>query len=190
MRKAVFLDRDGVINRLVLNAETGLFESPHREEDFELYPWSLDALRALLQQGYLLFLISNQPSYAKGKTSMENITAIQARFHGILIQEGIRFSEYYYCYHHPQGTVKELTCECECRKPKPYFIEKAKKDYCLDESLSWLVGDRDSDIFCGERAGLRTILVREPHSIEHQGRSSPTGSAGNLQEAVRIILSS
>ena len=188
MKKAVFLDRDGVINRLVYNAVTDQFESPHREEDLEFFPWSINALRALQQKGYMLFLISNQPSHAKGKTPLERIKAIHARFDEILRGEEITFSEYYYCYHHPQGIVDEYTCECQCRKPKPYFIVKAKEEYGFDESASWLVGDRDSDIFCGEQAGLRTILIRESHSVGHQGKSSPTLSADTLEDAVDMIL--
>lgn len=190
MKKAVFLDRDGVINRLVYNAVSGQFESPHREEDLELFPWSISALQALQHKGYMLFLISNQPSHAKGKTPLERIKAIHARFDEILRCEGVIFTEYYYCYHHPQGIVEEYTCECQCRKPKPYFVEKAKEKYGFDESASWLVGDRDSDILCGEQAGLRTILIREPHSAGHQGKSTPAFSADNLKDAVEKILSS
>ena len=65
--KAVFLDRDGVINPNVLNPETGCYESPHKVEDFKLFPWTLESLKKLQENGFLLFLVSNQPSYAKGK---------------------------------------------------------------------------------------------------------------------------
>ncbi len=188
MKKAVFFDRDGVINKLVYNPVTCQYESPHREEDLELFTWSVQAFRALQQNGYLLFLISNQPSFAKGKTQLERIQEIHAKFHGILRSEGIIFTEYYYCYHHPQGIVKEYAYDCPCRKPKPYFVLKAIVEHGIDESSSWLIGDRDTDIICGREAGLRTILIKEPHSIEYQGKSRPTCCADTLEDAVEIIL--
>jgi len=187
MNKGIFLDRDGVINKLVHNPDTGEYESPHYEKDLELCPGVLPALKRLKEEGYLLFLVSNQPSYAKGKTSLENIKAIHQRFHGFVYDYGVEFTEYFYCYHHPRGIVPEYTCYCKCRKPEPYFLLKAKEDHGLDMDSSWLIGDRDSDIFCGQSAGVRTILINGKYSEQKTGESHPDFIAYSLEEAVTII---
>ena len=187
MSRAVFLDRDGVINRLAFNPVNSQYESPHRVEDFELYPWTLDSLSRLQQMGFQLFLVSNQPSYAKGKTSMEALHEIQDTLHRLLTQAGITFTEYFYCFHHPESIVPELAPPCLCRKPGTLFLQQAADKYRLDLSASWFVGDQDSDIFCGQRGGTRTILVTEERSAAKRGASRPEFIAENLRDAVGII---
>jgi D-glycero-D-manno-heptose 1,7-bisphosphate phosphatase len=190
VKKAVFLDRDGVINPNVLNKATGEWESPHHPDDFYLFPWALDALKKLGDNGYCLFLVSNQPSYAKGKTSLENIKAIQDKFQAILKSSNICFTEHYYCYHHPNGIVPELSIKCECRKPGILFLKEAESKYSIAMEASWFIGDRESDIICGRSAGTRTIMVtdvdkpRSKKTIE----CNPDYKAGTLIEAVDIIL--
>jgi D-glycero-D-manno-heptose 1,7-bisphosphate phosphatase len=139
------------------------------------------------KSGYLLFVVSNQPSYAKGKTTLENIKEIHDKFHTILTRTGVTFTEYYYCFHHPDGIIPKFSGKCHCRKPEPYFPLKAKKDYQLDMSASWFIGDRDSDIFCGQNAGVRTIMINEPHSIGERGQSTPDYWAQDIKEAEKII---
>ncbi|MEQ8223678.1 MAG: HAD family hydrolase [Candidatus Eremiobacterota bacterium] len=188
MNRAVFLDRDGVINRLVFNPLTGDYESPHYPEDLELYPWTIEALKKLQKNGYMLFLVSNQPSFAKGKTTLEHIKSIHDKFHNYISDRGITFTAYYYCYHHPHGIIPEFTCTCECRKPSPYFLLKAQEEFRLDMENSWFTGDRDTDIFCGQAAGVKTILIEEEHSGNNRGKSNPAFFAKDLREAVEIIL--
>lgn len=188
MERAVFLDRDGVLNRLVFNPATGEYESPHNEEDLDVYPYAADCLRRLARKGYLLFLVSNQPSYAKGKTTIEKIKAVHRRLHETMDAAGVTFTEYYYCYHHPLGIEPGFSGSCRCRKPKPYFLLEAQRGYDLDMSVSWMVGDQDSDIFCGREAGVRTVLVENEFSASKRGKSAPDYRAGDLQAAVRIIL--
>ncbi|WP_048148983.1 D-glycero-alpha-D-manno-heptose-1,7-bisphosphate 7-phosphatase [Methanolacinia paynteri] len=190
MKKAVFLDRDGVINRLVLNHETGEYEPPHSPGELVLFPGVIPSLHSLSSAGFELFLISNQPDYAKGKTTLENLKAVHEKLDVIFIKSRIHFKDYFYCYHHPDGIVPEYSCVCECRKPKPYFLLKAAKDYDIDLSESWIVGDRDSDIECGEAAGTRTIQIEEKHSARYRGSVRPDFYAGDLTEAVNIILKS
>lgn len=188
MKRAVFLDRDGVINKLVFNPKTGDYESPHSVDDFELFPWTLDALKQLYDAGYLLFIVSNQPSYAKGKTSLEAIKNIHDTLHTMLIDNGIIFTDYFYCYHHPHGIVPKFSGECECRKPKPYFVLHAKQKHNLDMNHSWFVGDRDADIQCGQAAALTTISIENKHSKNNRGNSTPDYRVPNLRDAVTIIL--
>jgi D-glycero-D-manno-heptose 1,7-bisphosphate phosphatase len=188
MKKAVFLDRDGVLNELVLNPATGEYEPPHSPGDLIIFPHVFESLRVLQAAGFELFLVSNQPDYAKGKITLKNIYAVHERFDHILKMDGIHFREYYYCYHHPNGIVPEYSVSCECRKPKPWFLLKAARDYGIDLENSWLIGDRDSDIECGKAAGTRTIMIEEPHSIGFRGSCSPDYRVDNIRDAVRIIL--
>jgi D-glycero-D-manno-heptose 1,7-bisphosphate phosphatase len=188
MKTAVFLDRDGVLNELVQNPATGEYEPPHSPDDLVLFPDVTESLRILKEGGFFLFLISNQPDYAKGKTTLENIQAVHERLDSILKSAGIRFEEYFYCHHHPQGIVPEYSFACECRKPKPHFLLIAARDYGIDLVHSWMIGDRDMDIECGKAAGTRTILIEEQHSSESRGSSNPDFKTANLKDAVTIIL--
>jgi len=188
MKPAVFLDRDGVINELVLNTGNGEYGPPHCAADLVLVPDAIESLFALLEAGFDLFLVSNQPDYAKGKATMEQIRAVHERLDQILKSNGIQFRDYYYCYHHPNGIVPEYTFACKCRKPKPYFLLKAARDHEIDLRISWMVGDRDTDIACGKSAGTRTILVLEQHSAGYRGSGNPDYLAENLRDATRIIL--
>lgn len=158
MNKAIFFDRDGVLVKTVNN------RAPWREEELELYS-EVDCLKQL--KGYDLFLISNQPDAAKGKTIYAELHKIHERFHKILKSKGIYFKRYYYCYHTKEDN-------CSCRKPSPYFLLKAKKDYNLDFSQSWLIGDKNTDIECGMNAGIMTIKIDENMT---------------LKKAVEVILS-
>jgi len=190
MRKGIFLDRDGVINPNIFNPSTGEWESPHHPEDLELFPWSLESLRKLRGNNFYLFLVSNQPSYAKGKVLLEDIKIVHEKLHSILAENKIIFTEYYYCYHHPQGIVPGVSISCSCRKPGILFLEEARRKYSLDMGLSWMIGDRDSDILCGQKAGVRTILILNPEELtaKKAGKSSPNFEVNSLAEAVDIIL--
>ena len=187
MRPAVFLDRDGVLNPNVRNPENGMYESPHRVEDFTLYPGVPGELQRLQTLGYRLFLVSNQPSYAKGKISLDVIKAIHEKMHQILIAADIRFTEYYYCYHHPDGVVAEWSHPCECRKPATGFLRSARADHGITLRHSWVIGDRDTDIQMGRTMDVRTILIRADHPGAKQGQSRPDYTVDNLAEAVTVI---
>ncbi|QNI32690.1 HAD-IIIA family hydrolase [Alloacidobacterium dinghuense] len=154
MRRAVFLDRDGVLNSNIWNPATGAYESPLRPEQFELLPKVISALHLLQDDGYLLFLVSNQPNYAKGKATMRTLDAIHRRLETAMLEACISFAAYYYCLHHPL-----VTGDCFCRKPSPYFLLKARDLFALDLRQSWMIGDRQTDIECGLAAGARTIGI-------------------------------
>lgn len=185
--KAVFLDRDGVINRLVLNPETGELEAPKSPADLDLYPETPGSLRKLGDMGYLLYIVSNQPDYAKGKAGMENLRAVHEALQQKLEEGGIAIVEYFYCYHHPEGIVPGLSIPCQCRKPGTLFPRQAIEKYSLQPEQSWFIGDKDSDILCGQACGLRTILLLEECSSKKRGNSSPDYICNNLEEAVKII---
>ena len=188
MDKAIFLDRDGVINKLIFNSERNEFEPPFTSEDLKINEGVTDALRLFSDNNYKLFLVSNQPDHAKGKTTLEELKKVHESLDKILKTEKIFFTEYYYCYHHPNGIVNEYTIDCECRKPKPYFVLKAIQDYNIDKENSWLIGDRDTDIQCGIASGLKTVLIENPDSKNYTGNSTPDFKAKSLKDAAEIIL--
>ncbi len=187
MERAAFLDRDGVLNELVFNPATGEYESPHHLADLALVPGMELGLKELQEAGYLLFLVSNQPSFAKGKTSLEEIKAIHERLHQALLGWGIRFRAYYYCYHHPESLVPELKGPCACRKPSPHFLLEAAREHGVDLGRSWMVGDQDSDVQCGRAAGTRTVLVENARSAKKRGASRPDFRAADLRQAAGLI---
>jgi D-glycero-D-manno-heptose 1,7-bisphosphate phosphatase len=154
MKRAVFLDRDGVLNRNVWNPATSAYESPLTPEQFELLPRVIPALELLRDAGYLLFLVSNQPNYAKGKASMYTLNEIHSRLETELTQAQISFTAFYYCFHHPAFTGR-----CICRKPSPHFLFKARETFGVDLGYSWMVGDRQTDIECGHAGGTRTLEI-------------------------------
>ena len=189
MNKAVFLDRDGVINYPVFNSKTDEYEAPFSESDFKLFPDVIGSLKDLLKLDYKLFIVSNQPDYAKGKTKLENLFSVHKKMHSIFIENNIQFADYFYCYHHPQGIVPEYSIKCQCRKPENLFLLQAKSKYDLDMPNSWMIGDRDVDIYCGQSSGVKTILVSSNESSSRAGQSKPDYKVSNLKEAVEIIKS-
>jgi len=188
MNKAVFLDRDGVINPLVYNIATCEYESPHYPKDFSVFPNVIRALRKLISQGYHLFVVSNQPSYAKGKTTLENIQAIEGLLKVYFNENGLQIQKYYYCYHHPEGVVAEYSGQCKCRKPGTLFLEDAFSEYNLSAESCWFVGDRDLDIKCGKAMGMQTVLINNEHSAKNADRETPDAHASDIYDAVTKIL--
>jgi D-glycero-D-manno-heptose 1,7-bisphosphate phosphatase len=169
-----------VLNRNVWNPATDQYESPLTPEQFELMPDVLPALRLLSNAGHLLFLVSNQPNYAKGKASMDTLNAIHCRLETALAEANILFAAFYYCFHHP-----ELNGECICRKPSPYFLFQAENTFGIHLAASWMVGDRATDIECGRAAGTRTVEISDL-SVP---KTKADYAAAGLWSAAQIIMS-
>ena len=187
--RAIFLDRDGVLNYNVLNTRTGELEAPLTPADFKLLPGVLESLGILRDSGFLLFLVSNQPNYAKGKASLSALEAIHRRLEGALDEAQISFTDFNYCLHHPQAVVLSLLGPCECRKPSPYFLLKARNEHAIDLSQSWMIGDRATDVQCGKAAGVRTIRIGDEEANAREvADSTPDFKARNLADAIRIVL--
>ena len=154
-QRAVFLDRDGVLDRAVVRA--GKPFPPARLEDVEIIPGAITSLQQLADCGYVLIGITNQPDVARGTQSREVVESINA-----LIQSRLPVREIFVCYH-------DHADECDCRKPKPRLILQAVQKYGLDLSLSWMVGDRWKDIVAGQAAGLKTIFVDYHYTETYKG---------------------
>lgn len=154
-QKAVFLDRDGTINKYV-----GFLRDI---DDFELIDGVADAIKKINASGYLAIVITNQPVIARGEVTVPQLDEIHNKMETLLGQKGAYLDGLYYCPHHPHkgygGEIPELKFDCNCRKPKPGMLLKAAKDFNIDFSKSWMVGDNENDIKAGVAAGCKTALI-------------------------------
>jgi len=188
LKKAVFCDRDGVLNKLVLREERKEFEPPHSPEELKFFEKVLDGLLLLQKSGFEIFVVSNQPDFAKGKTGYTDIISVSDKFKNVIKENGIKIREYYYCFHHPEAVLDDLRVRCECRKPGTKFVEEAINKYDIERKDSFFIGDRNSDILCGRRAGLKTILVKNPDSDYKEDENKPEFESDSFFEAVKIII--
>jgi histidinol-phosphate phosphatase family protein len=187
MTRAVFVDRDGVINGLVPDETTGLPESPLDPQAVALLPEAASALRLLSSRGFALVGVSNQPAAAKGTVDLRTLRDVQARVIDLLEGEGVTFDAFRICFHHPNGSDPDLGRSCDCRKPAPGMLLDAALELDIDLAQSWMVGDTDGDVEAGSAAGCRTVLVETPGSVHKRGRAVPTRRAASLMEAAELI---
>ena len=191
-RRAVFVDRDGVLNPTVLNPATGRMESPLTPRDFRLIDGVMPALARLQDAGYWLILVSNQPNYALGKSSYLTLRTIQQMLETQLDAAGIHFTRFCYCLHHPKGLTPGYSDVCDCRKPAPGFLLRARDDFSLALSESWMIGDQPTDTECGHAAGARTVRIVDSRfeSGATLRVADPCADyfAHHLAEAAEIIL--
>jgi histidinol-phosphate phosphatase family protein len=184
LRSAVFLDRDGTLNR-----ESNHLCSP---EQLELLPQVGEAVRNINRSGMLAVLTTNQPVVARGDVSIEGLNSIHARLETLLGIERAYLDAIYYCPHHPdkgfKGEIPDLKFVCDCRKPATGLIDQAAKDLAISRADSWMVGDTTSDIESGRRAGVRTILLRTGYA-GNDGKYAclPNYTATSLYDAVQWI---
>lgn len=188
MRPAAFLDRDGVINDPVWDAIDERHESPHDAEQVVLADGAVEGLRAVRERGFVLVGVSNQPSAAKGKATLDELRAVHERVVALLAEQSIELDDWRYCFHHPAGTVPELTGACDCRKPAPGMLLEAARAHDIDLAASWMIGDSDADVAAGRAAGTRTLLVEHPGSAHRRdGTANPDAHARNLLEAATLL---
>ncbi len=168
-QKAIFLDRDGTINKYV-----GFLRNI---DDFELLPTVAEAIKLINLSGYLAIVVTNQPVIARGEVTFAELEEIHNKMETILGKDGAYLDGTYFCPHHPdkgfEGEVAELKIVCDCRKPKPGMLFQAAKDFNIDLEQSYMIGDGEHDKGAGEAAGCRTKII-------------PTD--GDLLKAVNEIL--
>lgn len=154
-QKAVFLDRDGTINKYV-----GFLRDI---DEFELLDGVADAIKKINASGYLAIVVTNQPVIARGEVSFEELERIHNKMETLLGKEGAYLDAIYFCPHHPhkgyEGERPELKFDCNCRKPKPGMLLKAAQDFNIDLAQSWMIGDGENDIKAGQNAGCQTALI-------------------------------
>lgn len=151
--KAIFLDRDGVLNK-----ELGDYVC--RVEDFKVLEHNYVTLKQLQDKGYILIVITNQGGLAKGWYSRETLNAMHDHLKASYEANGVHFAEIYYCNHHPEYNGK-----CLCRKPGSLMLEKALARFEIDPSASYFIGDRERDVIAGELAGVKGILINSDQPI-------------------------
>lgn len=172
--RAVFLDRDGVINRAIV--ENGNPHPPASLSELEILPGVLDALRALKQHGFLLIVATNQPDVARGTLKREIVDSINAS-----LRASLPLDDIFVCYHDDQD-------QCDCRKPKPGLLFRAAAQYSIDLGSSFMIGDRWKDIEAGRRAGCKTILV-DADGAPKGPAAKPDYRIRALPDAITLILS-
>ncbi len=188
LRRAVFLDRDGTINRLVYYPDHGIVDSPFVASQLRLLPGAASALRALRSKGFLLILVSNQPGVAKGNMPKKAFAQINARLDSLL--GSAKPDAKYYCLHHPQARLAAYRKKCGCRKPKPGMLLEAARDFSISLPRSYMVGDGVVDVEAGRSAGCKTVFIGafKPELWKHFGRGKKPGMvAKSLQDAARKI---
>jgi D-glycero-D-manno-heptose 1,7-bisphosphate phosphatase len=152
MRKAIFLDRDGVINH-----DPG--DYTRTPEEFRLLPGVISALNLLKASGFEFIVITNQGGIARGLYGLSDFEAIDQKMHALLHEGGIHVLETFFCPHYPDFG------RCLCRKPDSLLVEKAIAKYRISAADSWMIGDKERDIQCAEGAGVRGLKISTNHSI-------------------------
>ena len=176
-QKAIFLDRDGTLNRYV-----GFLRNI---EEFELLPDVAEAVGRINSSGYLAVVVTNQPVIARGEVTVRELEMIHNKMETLLGKEGVYVDAIYYCPHHPhrgyEGEVEELKINCECRKPKPGMLLQAAEEFNIDLSQSWMIGDGENDVKAGKAAGCMTAFL----GTEDYGQDL---SVQSVSDFVRRIL--
>lgn len=183
-RPAVFIDRDGTISE-----EVGYINHPSR---FRLFPYSSEAIRILNNSGWLAIVITNQAGVARGYFSEEVIVNVHEQLEREL--QNAQLDAIYYCAHHPSVGEPPYRLDCECRKPKTGLIDCATKDFDVDLSRSWMVGDRYGDVELARNAGLHSAFVLSGYGQgeweyqRHTWKHQPDIVCEDLLEAVKTIV--
>lgn len=182
-QKAVFLDRDGTINRYV-----GFLRNI---DEFELLPGVAQAVRKINELGWLAVVVTNQPVIARGEVTEEQLEAIHCKMETLLGREGAWLDAIYYCPHHPDkgfpGERPELKIHCSCRKPAPGMLLDAAQRFNIDLSRSWMVGDGKNDVLAGQRDEIDGAYQIIAASYEAGGKLLIAGNGGSAADAEHIV---
>ena len=182
-RDAVFLDKDGtLVENVPYNADPA---------KMLLAPGAAEGIRLLHQNGFRLFVVSNQSGVARGHFALDDLIRVEERLRALMAGAGAVLHGFYFCPHHPDGSVAEYSTRCDCRKPQPGMILNAARDHAVDLTRSWFVGDILDDVEAGRRAGCRTILIDNGNETEWQTSPdrTPHHVATDLIDAAQIIVS-
>lgn len=177
-QKAIFLDRDGTINKYV-----GFLRNI---DDFELIDGVTQAIQKINASGYLAIIVTNQPVIARGEVTVPQLQEIHNKMETLLGLEGAYLDAIYYCPHHPHkgyaGEIPELKIDCDCRKPKPGMLLKAAEDFNIDLNQSYMVGDGENDVKAGIAAGCQAVLLSDNPNVEQFGQADTLASVRDFVE--------
>ena len=197
MKKAVFLDRDGIINELVYFPEQGIVDTPINPSQVKLI-FGVDKLINVAKEiGFLVIVISNQPAIGLKKINGKDFRSIDKTIKHLLLKKALKIDGSYYCLHHPFAKLPKYKKICDCRKPKIGLFKKASSNFNINLSKSWMIGDGVDDIKAGEKAGCKTILLANINSSENLrilekqlGKTKSDFIVKNLIEASDILKKS
>jgi D-glycero-D-manno-heptose 1,7-bisphosphate phosphatase len=175
MRRALFLDRDGILDELVQYEE---FEAPRTIGDLRMIEGVSAPLRRFAEAGWLLFIVTNQPNVAKGKATREDVVEVND---AVVRALEVPVARSYICFHQAEDL-------CACRKPSPYFLREAAREFELDLAQSWMVGDQDSDLLCGRNAGCKVALIEHRGSEHKRGKVEPDLRVRDLEELANALI--
>ncbi|NPA57881.1 MAG: D-glycero-beta-D-manno-heptose 1,7-bisphosphate 7-phosphatase [Aquificae bacterium] len=178
--KAVFLDRDGVINE-----DYGFV---HRIEDFRIYPEVIPALKKLQEAGFKLLVVTNQSGIAVGYYTEEDFLKLTEHMLSLLEKEGIKIDRVYYCPHHPEGVVPRYTMKCDCRKPESGMIRQGIREFNVDTSRSFLIGDKENDIKAAHREGIKAALVKTGQGLKYVDNTEADYIGENILDVVENFI--
>ncbi len=185
--RAIFLDRDGTIS----SDEYGYIANP---ADYKIYPFTGEALRLLKEAGYLLFIVTNQSGIARGYFKPETVEKVHEHMRELLRAEAVELDAVYYSPYFKDGIVEPYNVAHEDRKPGIGMFKTAKREFHFQAELSWMIGDRYSDIVFGHQAGLKTILLltgngeAEFNTRMQDWTIKPDFVASNLLTAAQLIV--
>ena len=189
MKGALFIDRDGVINRMV-NYQNG-FDSPLTPNEVKLVTGVEKVIKFANGRRIPVIEISNQPQVAKGKTTKQMSKKVENKIHKLLKDKGARIDMSYICPHYPNAILLELRIICDCRKPKPGLLLKAAKENNIDLKKGVFLGDKAVDVLAGNSAGCKTVLFLhdhdEPLKVKETKRVNADYKVKSMNEALSII---
>jgi len=182
-QKAIFLDRDGVINY-----DTDLIKHP---DEFTFYPFAAEAIKKINRSGFLAIVVTNQSVIARGLTDLHGLNTIHQKMETELGNKGAFVDAIYFCPHHPHGgfagEVAEFKTNCTCRKPKPGMLLAAAERFNIDLKQSWMIGDSERDVLAAKAAGVKMVGVKTGHGIK-KSIALPDYFMSDLADAVNFIF--
>ena len=180
--RAIFLDKDGTL----------IVDVPYNVDPAQivLAPGAATGLPRLAAAGYRFVVITNQSGVARGRFTVEALDPVENRLRELLAEFGVDLAGFWFCPHHPAGSVPAYSVVCNCRKPEPGMILDAAQTLGFDLAGSWFVGDILNDVEAGRRAGCRTILIDQSGKIDHDGdpNRTPDFTVADLEAASLVIL--
>lgn len=182
VKKAIFIDKDGTL----------IPDVPYNVDPAKitLALDSVKGLRRLKRAGYKLIVVSNQSGIALGMFERSALWGVEFKLRGLMAREGLYLGGFYYCPHHPQGSLAGYRVDCDCRKPAPGLILRAAEDHLVDLSQSWMIGDILNDVEAGHNAGCRSIMIDNGNETEWDlsTKRIPEAMVKNINQAAEYIL--
>jgi D-glycero-D-manno-heptose 1,7-bisphosphate phosphatase len=191
--RAVFLDRDGVLNELVYYPEEGRVGSPLTAKELRVFSYAGESIKRIKELDFKAILISNQPGIAKRQFTLSELERMNKKIRLELARRKCSLDAEYFCLHHPDARVLKYRLNCDCRKPKPGLLLQAAKEHDLDLRNSFFVGDALVDVKAGNAAGCKTILLGHPTTflsriIEREG-AEPDFMLPSLKQVPDLLRS-